>query len=102
VSSLDYRYLFVTDTAATENDTVAGRWQVFGTETGERLGSIMTTPGFREVAVVGSRAFVLYVLPREQPTANGIRRVLKAFDLGTGKSLWERRLAPEIHLPPRP
>jgi len=79
-------------------------WHVFDLESGKAAGKIDGAGVGAEVGVVGDRGFAVVPtpnLPRPgQPFATP--RTLQAFDLATGKALWEHPLEPERRSPPPP
>ncbi len=67
-------------------------WSVFDAGTGEAVARLTYEPGTQAVAVIGPRAYCLVAGPIrcsvDRPFVNP--RVLKAVDLLTGKTVWER------------
>jgi hypothetical protein len=67
-------------------------WSVFDVRTGERVAGLPFAAGTQAVAVLGPRAYCLVagVVPGSLGKPFVSPRVLKAVDLKTGKTLWER------------
>ena len=79
-------------------------WSLFFADSGERLAQAPYDAGTEGVAVVGQRAFFLvagsFKGPIDRPFVRP--RGLKAFDLRTGKMLWERPVEGKLCSPPAP
>jgi hypothetical protein len=95
-ASLDGRYLCLRDSVPSPDQQADERgahaWSIFDAATGGRIARLPYERGTQAIAVLGPRAFVLVAggvagTPG-QPFVNP--RVLKAIDLKTGKTLWER------------
>ncbi len=95
--SLDDRYLWLRE-AAPSPDQEAGAderkkldWSIFSVDGGERIASIPYEAGTEGVAIVGPRAYCIvagaFKGPLDKPFIRP--RSLKAYDLKTGKPLWE-------------
>jgi hypothetical protein len=107
--SLDGKHVFVHQ-ALVKEQLPAGdyAWWIFSLETGKQLGKVPFEPGAEMLAVLGPRALFLV------PGAAKIRppggpfgfppqpRALKAFELATGRLLWEHPVEPVRRLPPLP
>jgi hypothetical protein len=67
-------------------------WSIFDISSGERLARLPYEPGTQAVAIFGPRAYCLVAgsLPASLSGPFVNPRVLKAVDLKTGKTLWER------------
>ena len=108
--SIDERFLCLRD-ASPSPDQGAGPedrgrygWSIFFADSGERLAQAPYDPGTEGVAVVGQRAFFLVAGPFKGPIDRPFlrSRSLKAFDLRTGKPLWERPVEGKLCAPPAP
>ena len=77
-------------------------WTIFTADGGERLAQIPYDPGAEAVAVVGPRVFCLVAGPLKGPLDKPFVRPrgLKAYDLKTGKPLWERPVEGKLISPP--
>jgi hypothetical protein len=106
--TLDGRLLCLRDAAAgpdptAPNDSLQGGWSLFPLD-GGRPTRAPYEPGTESVAVVGGRAFCLVAGPLHGPLDRPFvrPRAVKAFDLQTGKPLWERPVAGKPCSPPAP
>jgi hypothetical protein len=79
-------------------------WSIFAVDGGERVAWIPYEAGTEGVAVVGPRAYCIVAGAFKGPLDKAfIRpRILKAFELKTGKPLWERPVEGKSCLPPAP
>jgi hypothetical protein len=93
------QYLCLRDAVPSPDQKVdeAGQhaWSVFDVGTGERIARLPFEPGTQAIAVLGPRAY--YLVAGAVPLAVGRPfvnpRVLKAVDLKSGRTLWERPAA---------
>ena len=71
---------------------------------GGRLAQVPYEPGTEAVAVVGPRVYALVAGPLAGPLDKAFvrPRSLKAFDLKTGKPLWQRPVEGKLIAPPAP
>jgi hypothetical protein len=108
--TLDDRFLWLRD-AAPSPDQEPGPderkkygWSIFPVDGGERLARVPYEPGTEGVAVVGPRAYCIVAGPFKGPIDKPFvrPRSLKAFDLKTGKPLWEHPVEGKSCLPPAP
>ena len=108
--TIDERFLCLRD-AAPSPDQRAGSedrdrygWSIVFADSGNRLAQAPYDPGTEGVAVVGQRAFFLvsgsFKGPIDHPFVRPRR--LQAFDLRTGKPLWERPVEGKLCSPPAP
>lgn len=96
-ATVDDQYLCLRDAVPSPDRAVDERgrdaWSIFSTTTGEWIARLPYEPGTHAIAVLGPRAYCLVSGP---PVRGKIDRtfvhgcVLKAIDLKTGKTLWER------------
>ena len=108
LSTVDDRILCVRDAAASSDPGPDERrksdWSVFAVNGGERLAQVPYEPGTEAMAVVGPRVLCLVAGPHkgsiDKPFVRA--RSLKAFDLKTGKPLWDRPIEGKLISPPGP
>jgi hypothetical protein len=94
--TLNDRYVCVRDAVPSPDHKSDERgrhaWRIFDAATGDFVGRLSYEPGTQSIAVIGPRAFVLVAGPiagsLRQPFASP--RTIKAIDLATGKTIWER------------
>jgi len=79
-------------------------WSIFSVDGGERVAQVPYEAGTEGVAVVGPRAYCLVAGAFKGPLNKAFvrPRSLKAFDLKTGKPLWEHPVEGKSCLPPAP
>jgi hypothetical protein len=81
-------------------------WWVFSLETGKQLGKVSFEPGAEGLAVLGSRAlFLVPGVAKKRPPGGPFGfppqpRSLKAFDLASGRLLWDHPVEPVRRLLP--
>ena len=92
------------DQGAAPDDRARYGWSLFFADSGDRLAQAPYEPGTEGVAVVGQRAFFLVAGQLQGPIDRSFVRPrrLRAFDLRTGKSLWERPVEGKLCSPPAP
>jgi hypothetical protein len=102
--SPDGRYLFVHQALVKEQLPEGDyAWWVFGLADGKQVAKLPYEPGL--TTVLGPRAYFLTTQPRKGPPVGGALvqpRQIKAVDLKTGKTEWERPIEPQRMLPPLP
>jgi hypothetical protein len=106
-TTLDGRGLGVRDALPSPDEMVAsqvranGGWSLYSS-LGKPLGHVPYQPGTESLAVVGHRAYVLVAGPVRGPLDQTTERPrsLRAIDLKSGKTVWERPVAPRPLLPP--
>ena len=108
--SLDGRFLWLRQ-AAPSPDQEPGTaerkkygWSIFAVDGGEFLASIPYEAGTEGAAVIGPRAYCLVAGPLKGPIDKPFvrPRSLRAFDLKTGKPLWQHAVEGKSCLPPAP
>jgi hypothetical protein len=79
-------------------------WSIFAVDGGERAAWMPYEAGTEGVAVVGPRAYCIVAGAFKAPLNKAFvrPRSLKAFDLKTGKPLWEHAIEGKSCLPPAP
>jgi hypothetical protein len=95
-ATLNEQYLCLRDAIPSPDQKTDERgrhaWSIFDARTGELVTRLPYEPGTQAVAVLGLRAYCLVAGPVRgsvsQPFMNA--RVLKAVELKTGKTVWER------------
>ena len=101
----DRRYVFVHQ-ALVKEQLPAGdyAWWIFSLQTGKQVGKVPFEPSGQEMGVIGPRVF--FVVPGAAKRPPGFPmlqpRSLRALDLATGKTLWERPIEPQRRLLPLP
>jgi hypothetical protein len=107
----DGRYLFVHPALVKEQLPEGDyAWFIFSLETGERVSKIPFGEGGNEMSIAGGRLYQIVAKPGKGPGRPGLPggpfqpqpRLLRAFDLKTGKQLWEHEVEPVRMLPPLP
>jgi hypothetical protein len=102
----DGRHVFIHQ-ALSKEQLPAGEyaWSIFDLETGKRVAKVPFEPGAQNLTALGGRLFYAIesgggIRPGGPPGAMKRTRTLRAFDLATGKRLWEHSLwAPPVLLP---
>lgn len=102
--SVDGGYLFVHQGVVKEQLPPGDyAWWVFSLESGKQVGKFPFESVLNNVVVIGSRAYYLVGGPAKfQPVPAVQPRFLRAIDLMSGKTLWERPVEGEKLLPPLP
>lgn len=102
--TLDERFLCLRDAAAGPDDHPPGGWSLVPLDGGGPMVRVPYEPGTESVAVVGPRAFCLVAGPLHGPLDRPFvrARAVKAFDLRTGRPLWDRQVAGKLCFPPAP
>jgi hypothetical protein len=106
-TTLDGRCLCLRDALPSPDEMVASQvransgWSLYSA-LGRPLGRIPYQPGTEALAVVGPRAYCLVAGPVRGPIDRPTERprTLRAIDLKSGKTAWERPVAPRPLLPP--
>lgn len=77
-------------------------WSIFSLETGDKIANLPFQPGTQEIAVAGARAYCLIAgsLRGAVDRPFDHARTLRAIDLATGKTVWERPLEAKRITPP--
>jgi hypothetical protein len=89
--TVDDRYLCLRDGSAGP-EAVGDSWSVFAVDTGELVSRVPFAAGTQSVALLGPRVFFLISGPIRGPITRSFQlpRSLRAVDVKTGKTLWER------------
>jgi hypothetical protein len=97
----DERFLCLRDTA-TAPDPKGDVWSIFAVATGELAARAPLESGTQAIALIGSRVYYLLSGPIRGPIHRPFvhPRSLKAIDLKTGKTLWERPVEGKQVTPP--
>jgi hypothetical protein len=106
--TLDERYLCVRDAGVAPEEKGTGEdhkkqdWSVFAVETGELFVRVPFESGTQALTILGPRAFLLMAGPIKGPIDRPFvhPRSLKAVELKTGKTLWERPIEGKQVAPP--
>jgi hypothetical protein len=80
-------------------------WWIFALETGKEVAKIPFTEGTHQVGVVGPRVYCLVNgQAKGRPGPGGFTqpRFLKAYDLKSGKPVWEHEVKGQVFTPPPP
>jgi hypothetical protein len=99
--TVDERFLFLRDAAAGVEASTPG-WSIFSVATGDLVARAPFEPGTQAAALIGSRVYFLLSGPIRGPIHRTFvhPRSLRAVDLKTGKTLWERAVEGKIVTPP--
>jgi hypothetical protein len=99
--TLDDRFLLLRDAAGAEATRPAA-WSIFAVATGDPAGQAPFEAGTQAAALIGSRGYFLLSGPIRGPIHRGFvhPRLLRAVDLKTGKTLWERPVEGKVVTPP--
>jgi hypothetical protein len=108
LASLDGRFLCLRDTAPPPDELLSSvarqqlNWHVYSLEKNEYVGRIPYTPGANSVLVKGKRAYFVVAGPMRGPLDRpSVRpRSLRAVELATGTTVWERPVAGKALNPP--
>ncbi len=106
--TVDERFLCLRDASPRPDQESAdpgqSSWSIRRSDNGDLLAQVPYSPGTESVAVIGERAYFLvsgsFKGPIDHPFVRS--RDLKAFDLRTGKLLWERPVEGKLCSPPAP
>ena len=108
--ALGDRFLCLRDATPCPDQGVASEdckrygWSIFSVADGGRLTQVPYEPGTEALSVVGPRVYALVAGPLAGPLDKPFvrPRSLKAFDLKTGKPLWQRPVEGKLIAPPAP
>jgi hypothetical protein len=101
----DHRYVFVHQALVKEQLPPGDyAWWIFSLETGRQVGKVPFDAAGQEMSVIGPRLYTVVAVAGKRPPGFSATqpRALRAVDLRSGKTLWERAIEPQRRLLPLP